>query len=326
MARTIVADTQLADGRLLDVAQAGAGDAEVIAGVIVDAFGHRAAVEPRPAALDETAQSVAAALGQGFGVLALVDGEPAGVVIVSIDDPAHGSRAGRAGVHRVSVRPAYQQHGVASVMLRVVGDMLAARGIGEVRLVARAEFPETVEWWRRHGFTEYGREGTEIRLRNSVPIRVEVPTAEDMRALGVRLAALLRAGDVLIASGELGAGKTALAQGIGEGLCVRGPVISPTFVLSRVHPSLAGGPAFVHVDAYRLGSAAELEDIDVDISLDDSVTYIEWGEGIAEGLADERLEVDIQRSLSPDDETRWVFFTPEGPRWESIRAQLEALA
>ncbi|MCW5954319.1 MAG: tRNA (adenosine(37)-N6)-threonylcarbamoyltransferase complex ATPase subunit type 1 TsaE, partial [Propionibacteriaceae bacterium] len=100
---------------------------------------------------------------------------------------------------------------------------------------------------------------------------------------------------------------------------------SPTFVLARIHPN-PSGPGLVHVDAYRLGSFAEVEDLDLEVSLADSVTLVEWGTGVAEGLSDDRLEVDIRRSLDPEDETRWVFLTPIGPRWTSVRPELEVLA
>lgn len=129
---------------------------------------------------------------------------------------------------------------------------------------------------------------------------VAVPDAAAMRELGARLASVLRAGDLVLLSGELGAGKTTLTQGIGAGLGVRGPVTSPTFVLARVHPSLVGGPLLVHVDAYRLGSFAEVEDLDLDASLEESVTVVEWGSGRAEGLASDRLEVAITRAVGPE--------------------------
>jgi tRNA threonylcarbamoyladenosine biosynthesis protein TsaE len=144
-----------------------------------------------------------------------------------------------------------------------------------------------------------------------------VPDRAAMQALGRELAGSLRAGDLVILAGELGAGKTTLVQGIGEGLQVRGPITSPTFVLSRVHPSLAGGPALVHVDAYRLAGSAELDGLDLDASLDDAVTVVEWGEGTAEVLSADRLVVHIARS--PDDgsdlEPRTVTVTGVGPRW-----------
>ena len=124
-----------------------------------------------------------------------------------------------------------------------------------------------------------------------MPEQVTIATAAEMRALGRRLGGLVRAGDLLLLAGPLGAGKTTLVQGLGEALGVRGRVTSPTFVIARVHPPLAGGPALVHVDAYRLGGLAEVDDLDLD--LDGSVTVIEWGEGLAEGLSADRLEITI---------------------------------
>ncbi len=101
-----------------------------------------------------------------------------------------------------------------------------------------------------------------------------------MRELGLHLAKLLRAGDLVMLNGELGAGRATLTRGLGEGLGVRGAVTSPTFVIARVHPSLGDGPPLVHVDAYRLGGGLdEMEDLDLDVSLSDSVIVVEWGEG-----------------------------------------------
>ncbi len=148
-------------------------------------------------------------------------------------------------------------------------------------------------------------------------VEVTAETDEDTRTLGQRLATVLRAGDLVILSGDLGAGKTTFTQGLGEGLDVRGAVTSPTFVISRVHPSLSGGPALVHVDAYRLGGIEELDDLDLDTSLEDAVTVVEWGEGVAEGLAADRLEVTITRAVGDDgaDESRRLVFRPVGERW-----------
>jgi len=143
---------------------------------------------------------------------------------------------------------------------------------------------------------------------------VDVATADEMRDLGRRLAADLRAGDLLVLSGPLGAGKTTLVQGIGEGLGVRGPVTSPTFVIARVHPSLRGGPALVHADAYRLGGVAEIDDLDLDSDAASSVTAVEWGEGLAEGLSEDRLEVSIE--LSGD--RRTVRISGVGSRWADV--------
>ncbi|HXB48406.1 MAG TPA: tRNA (adenosine(37)-N6)-threonylcarbamoyltransferase complex ATPase subunit type 1 TsaE [Streptosporangiaceae bacterium] len=122
---------------------------------------------------------------------------------------------------------------------------------------------------------------------------VRVPTAEQMRELGRRLAGVLRAGDLVLLSGPLGAGKTTLTQGIGTGLGVRGSVTSPTFVIARVHPSLSAGPDLVHADAYRLGSRAEVDDLDLDTDLATAITVVEWGEGLVEDLAPSFLSVRI---------------------------------
>jgi tRNA threonylcarbamoyladenosine biosynthesis protein TsaE len=153
---------------------------------------------------------------------------------------------------------------------------------------------------------------------------IVVPTAASMHALGRRLATLVRPGDLVLACGELGAGKTALTQGIGAGLDVQGAVISPTFVISRVHRSRSGGPALVHVDAYRLADLAEVEDLDLDATLADAVTVVEWGEGKAEQLSDARLDVVIVRSSDPEDETRTVTLTGVGSRWAGIDLTLDA--
>lgn len=126
-------------------------------------------------------------------------------------------------------------------------------------------------------------------------LTIDLPDADATRALGRALAALLRAGDLVMLTGDLGAGKTTLTQGIGAGLDVRGQVASPTFVIARVHPPLADGPALVHVDAYRLGSLDEVDALDLDASLDESVTVVEWGRGLVESIARDRLELTLSR-------------------------------
>ena len=146
---------------------------------------------------------------------------------------------------------------------------------------------------------------------------IVLPTVSDTHEFGRRLAAVLRKGDLVLLTGPLGAGKTALAQGIGAGLGVTGPVTSPTFVIARVHrPGPAGGPALVHVDAYRLGAVtdprAEVDDLDLDASIEDSVTIVEWGEGLVEHLNEEYLQVRIDRA---DDDTRTVDLLPNGGDW-----------
>jgi tRNA threonylcarbamoyladenosine biosynthesis protein TsaE len=150
-----------------------------------------------------------------------------------------------------------------------------------------------------------------------LPAEIRIATDADMRDLGRRLAGLLRAGDLVILAGPLGAGKTTLVQGIGAGLGVRGPVTSPTFVIARVHPVVSGpGPALVHADAYRLGSISEVDDLDLDTDAAAAVTVVEWGAGLAEVLAEDRLEITIQPDL--DGDTRTVWINGQGARWHGV--------
>jgi tRNA threonylcarbamoyladenosine biosynthesis protein TsaE len=193
-------------------------------------------------------------------------------------------------------------------------------------------------------------------------VSLTVATAAQMRSLGRSLATVLRAGDLVLLSGGLGAGKTTLTKGIGDGLSVRGPITSPTFVIARVHPPLGSTaatgalrPALVHADAYRLGSVLELDDLDLDTDTAASVTVVEWGGGLAEGLATDRLEITItpaeadvpvaadplvedtvnggngaDRAGDPDDPTadvpRTVRISAVGERWEGIKLPLASLA
>ena len=144
-----------------------------------------------------------------------------------------------------------------------------------------------------------------------------LPTVEDTRAFGARLAAALRAGDLVILSGPLGAGKTALTQGIGAGLGVTGRVVSPTFVIARVHRG--GRLPLVHVDAYRLASMAEVDDLDLDVETSTAATVVEWGHGLVEQLAGEWLEVRLERATDGagdlDSDERRVTLTPHGGDW-----------
>ncbi len=165
--------------------------------------------------------------------------------------------------------------------------------------------------------------------------RVCVATAADMRQVGERLSALLRAGDLVVLSGPLGAGKTTLAQGIGAGLGIRGQVTSPTFVIARVHPSLGAGPDLVHADAYRLGSRAEVDDLDLDADLATAVTVVEWGDGLVEDLADSFLSISIELGAGPTAASeaeagpRTVRVRGSGDRWQrsdSVAAARLALA
>lgn len=180
-------------------------------------------------------------------------------------------------------------------------------------------------------------------------LRAPAPDAGATRAIGVALARVLRAGDLLLLSGGLGAGKTTLTQGIGAGLGVRGQVASPTFVIARVHPAIGTGPDLVHVDAYRLTSLDEVDALDLDTSLAESVTVVEWGTGKVEGLAEDRLEIELVRPRGLDaadapggpgggasvagepldlehlgaDAPREIVVRLVGARWEDARADLE---
>jgi len=161
---------------------------------------------------------------------------------------------------------------------------------------------------------------------------ITAESPEAMHRFGRELATRLRAGDLVVLTGPLGAGKTTLTRGLGEGLQVRGAVTSPTFVLARTHPSTVGGPPLVHVDAYRLGSALELDDLDIDFSR--SIVVVEWGRGMLDGITDSWLDIEIERptgasaatteAASGDveddldlDEPRTVTLTGHGTRWQS---------
>ncbi len=135
-------------------------------------------------------------------------------------------------------------------------------------------------------------------------------TVEDTELLGAELAGIVVPGDLVILVGPLGAGKTALTRGLGRGLGVSEPVTSPTFVIARVH--IGGRLPLVHVDAYRLGGAADVDDLDLDVTVADSVTVVEWGQGLVEQLTDEHLEVRLDRR---DDDVRTALLVPHGPGW-----------
>jgi tRNA threonylcarbamoyladenosine biosynthesis protein TsaE len=312
----------------LVIAVATHDDAPAMVEVIHAAFGARPPLDPPTTAIDETADSIRDLLSAGGGIYATVGGQPAGSIVIS------GLSDTLATFQRVSVHPDFQRHGVASAMVEAALTYAAELGFSRVELFARAEFAELIAFWRHRGFTDVRPEPHGMILGRPLPSAFVVPTAEEMHRIGARLAGMLRAGDLVIATGELGAGKTTLTQGIAAGLGVRGQVISPTFVLSRIHPSEQSGPDLVHVDAYRLGDAAELDDLDLDATLAGSVTVVEWGEGLAEGLADERLQIEIIRSGAPPtpladpyatpaaelagDDPRLVIVSAVGERWHGV--------
>jgi tRNA threonylcarbamoyladenosine biosynthesis protein TsaE len=150
----------------------------------------------------------------------------------------------------------------------------------------------------------------------AVPVRQQLADLAGTRALGARLAGGLRAGDLVVLTGPLGAGKTSLTQGLGQALGVRGTITSPTFVLSRTH---VGPLPLVHVDAYRMreaGARLDLDDLDLDAALDEAVVVVEWGEGLADGLTDAWVDVRLDRATAPEGRTASVSFS--GARWSVL--------
>ncbi|HSU03639.1 MAG TPA: tRNA (adenosine(37)-N6)-threonylcarbamoyltransferase complex ATPase subunit type 1 TsaE [Nocardioides sp.] len=289
--------------------------ADVLA-VVREAFGARPALDPPADALGEDVDSVARLLGGRGGLLATIDDVPVGCAVL---DP----RPDGMVLRRFGVAPGAQGRGVAAALV----DAARAASVGReaVVVVAREELPDTIRFWERHGFVETSRSAPYVELALALGTTFDVPDAEAMRDLGERVGHSLGAGDLVVLTGELGAGKTTFTQGLGTGLQVRGGVTSPTFVIARVHPSLVGGPDLVHVDAYRLGGLAELDDLDLDTSLDTAVTVVEWGAGLAEALADARLEVVIERAVGQapdagqDDGLDPALDPPLDPRRVSLR-------
>jgi tRNA threonylcarbamoyladenosine biosynthesis protein TsaE len=275
----------------VEVRRVGADAVDEVLGVIRVAFAARPVLDPPADALSETRETVAAELRAHGGLLATIDGRPVGALLFRPGPDAMLLR-------RFGVVPAAQGKGVAQRLVQ--GAVDATLGYPALAVLAREELPATVGFWARRGFAQTERRSPYIEMRRPLTTSWEAMDAEEMRALGQRLGGSVRAGDVVVLTGELGAGKTTLTQGMGIGLSVRGDVTSPTFVIARVHPSLVGGPDLVHVDAYRLGGIEELDDLDLDTSLDDAVTVVEWGAGLAEGLAESRLEITITRALAHD--------------------------
>jgi len=307
------------------IAVVGPEAAGVVLDVVRAAFADRAPLDPPTDALAETEESIAARLAAGAGLVARVDGRAAGTVLLDAEPDGR-----TVHLRRFGLTPNARGRGVAVALVREA--LHAASGLGEGRaeravVLAREELPHTARFWRQQGFAETGRRTPYVELSRALPRRIAVPTADDMRALAAQVAGLLTAGDVLVLSGDLGAGKTTFAQGLGAALKVRGDITSPTFVISRVHPSLVGGPDLVHVDAYRLGGAAELDDLDLDTDLDRAVTVVEWGEGLAEDLADSPLEIRITRAVgdaaaTEDTDPRMVEIDPLGRRWLGVDLSL----
>ena len=167
---------------------------------------------------------------------------------------------------------------------------------------------------------------------------VDTSDADQTRAFGEDLGHILAAGDLVMLSGELGAGKTTLTQGIGVGMGVRGRVASPTFIVARVHPNLGAGPDLIHADAYRITDLNDLETLDLDSSLDEAVTVVEWGDGKTEAMSEERLAIEVRRRRGGqaqrdgevidlehmDDGRRRIILRAHGHRWDGVLDALVA--
>ena len=267
-------------------------------------------VTPPSGALSESPETVAEDFAQHGGVLVRDD---AGRLVATC-------RVRRLGlawvVRRCAVDPDLRRAGVGRLLVDAAHTWAAEEGAVRTHVGVRDELAGSRAFWESTGYEPLTSHGFWTELVRPLPLVLHGP--EETHELGRRLVTDLRAGDLLVLSGPLGAGKTALTQGIGAGLGVRGSVTSPTFVLARVH---RGPLPLVHVDAYRLresgSSRLELDDMDLDADLPDSVTVVEWGEGLVEELAEARLEVTLAR---PDDETRTASVRPVGRRW-SVFAQ-----
>lgn len=276
--------------------------------VVHEAFSNRPDLDPPATALGETLETIGEALDAHGGLLVEHDGSPVGALLFE-------PRGRLLGLRRVGVLAQVRGLGVAAQMASRAREIAQELGFTGLELEARVELPGTINFWRNLGYVESERNGNRLTMLRMLPIVQTLATAEETRAFGEHLAARLGPGDLVILTGDLGAGKTTLTQGIGAGLDVRGAITSPTFVIARVHPALSGGPDLVHVDAYRLGGSAELDDLDLDTDIDEAVTVVEWGEGLAESLSVDRLELSLRRAA---DDTRTITLTPVGPRWREF--------
>lgn len=214
-------------------------------------------------------------------------------------------------VRRCAVEPACRGTGLGRRLVDEAHAWATQEGALRTHVGVRNALTGSQAFWRSLGYLpllEHGGFWTELVRPLPLVLMGEAATQE----LGTRLAAELTPGDLLVLTGPLGAGKTALVKGIAAGLGVQGAVTSPTFVLARMH---RGPLPLVHVDAYRLrdaGGRLELDDLDLDTSLEQSVTVVEWGEGLVERLAESRLDVRLER---PTEEARTALVQPVGPRW-----------
>jgi tRNA threonylcarbamoyladenosine biosynthesis protein TsaE len=271
-------------------------------------FGALRELSPPSGALSESSETVAADFAEHGGLLLRDD---AGRLLAAC-------RVRRAGlvwvIRRCAVDPSAQRLGLGRLLVDAAHDWAREEGAVRTHVGVRDALRSSRAFWESVGFVPLVGQGFWTELVRPLPLVLVGPEAT--RALGEQLAGELRPGDLVVLNGPLGAGKTALTQGIGAGLGVRGSVTSPTFVLARIHP---GPLPLVHVDAYRLresgSSRLELDDLDLDASLEDSVTVVEWGEGLVEGLSEARLEVRLDR---PAEHERTAEVRPVGARWSAF--------
>jgi tRNA threonylcarbamoyladenosine biosynthesis protein TsaE len=283
----------------------GAAPVDEIHRLTLAAFAGQDTLTPPSGSLSEPPETIAADFAASGGLLLREEG---GQLLAT----CRVRRLGSAWViRRCAVEPSYRRRGLGQRLVHEAHMWAADEGAVRTHVGVRDALLGSRAFWESLGYRPLVRHGgfwTELAR----PLSLRLTGPEQTRALGERLAAELRAGDLVVLNGPLGAGKTALTQGIGAGLGVRGAVTSPTFVLARVHP---GPLPLVHVDAYRLrdaGGRLELDDLDLDASLTDSVTVVEWGEGLVEGLAESRLDVELIRAAEDE---RLALVTPIGPRW-----------
>jgi tRNA threonylcarbamoyladenosine biosynthesis protein TsaE len=244
-------------------------------------------------------------------LVAFEHGRPIGSLRYRFDGAA-------AWLRRVGVVPGHMRRGVGTQLVTHAHALLAQRSLDELRVGVRFALADNRRFWESLTYAEVGSDDHSYLLSRNPPYAGTIATAGEMGGLGRRLAALLGPGDLIVCIGELGAGKTAFAKGVGAGLGVKDAVTSPTFVLARAHEA-SGGVAFVHADAYRLGAVAdplgELDTLDLDATVAESVTLVEWGEGLVERIAPNRVEVRIS---VVDDDTRHVVVDGLGVRWAGI--------
>ncbi len=278
------------------VGEATVDDAAAITRLVHETDGRRSDPDLASTTVAATAESVAAVVREHGGLIARLDGLPVGAILFGRQEGALRLRVAGLSTRRAD--------GIMSAMVSVAEEIARRSGNDAVLVESRSELPVAVAFWRRLGYAEVRDRGTQPTFGKALGAVLDTADADQTRRVGHRLAARLSAGDLVMLTGLLGAGKTTLVQGMASGLGVCGNVTSPTFVLSHVHPSLTDGPALVHVDAYRLSDPTELADLDLEAHLERSVVVVEWGEDIAEGLADDRLQVTIERTTGYGPEHR----------------------